>query len=202
MIYHIQTNKTILAYILLILALTVLSSCSSKGDEYLGFWVDKNKEEKVLYITEQQGNYLVDFYGETRVPASLNEGMLDISIFNKTVSALIDENDIMVLSNAGSDNEYIRLDKSNNFQIVEFRDCQMQPIDNNRDDIKITFNNLEPFPAKSKRIKRMGIPLCIEDTSGNIISNPKYQGKKFIIRLKQDNSLQMKPLIKYLMEVE
>lgn len=202
MIYFIQTNKTRLAYILPILALTLLSSCSSKGDEYLGFWVDKNKEEKVLYITEQQGNYLVDFYGETRVPARLNEGMLDISIFNKTVSALIDENDVMVLSNAGSDNEYIRLDKSNNFQIVEFRDCEMKPIDNNRDDVNIIFNNLEPFPTKSKRIKKMGVPLCIEDSNGSIISNPKYQGKKFVIRWKQDNSLQMKPLIKYLMEVE
>jgi len=202
MIHFFKANKTKLTFILPILALSLFYSCSSEGDKYLGFWVDKNKEEKVLYITKEQDNYLVDFYSETRVPARLNEGMLDISIFNKTVSALIDENDVMVLSNAGSNNEYIRLDKSENFQIVEFRDCEMKPIDNNRDDVKIIFNNLEPFPAKSKKIKKMSIPLCIEDSNGNIISNPKYQGKKFVIQWKQDNSLQMKPQIKYLMELE
>ena len=202
MSYFLKTNSFKLAYIFPLLALNLFYSCSSEGDKYLGFWVDKSNEEKVLYITEQQENYLVDFYGDTRVPARLNEGMLDISIFNKTVSALIDENDVMVLSNAGKDNEYIRLDKSKNFQIVEFRDCVIQSIDNNGDDLKIIFTDLKPFPVKSKRLSNMDIQLCIQDASGTILSNPKYQGKKFVIRWKQDNSLQMKPLIKYLMEVE
>lgn len=64
---------------------------------------------------------------------------------------MVDDNDILILSNGGNENEYIRLEKSKNFQIVEFRDCKLQPIDNNQDDVQIIFSDFEPFPFKKKQ---------------------------------------------------
>jgi hypothetical protein len=89
------------------------------------------------------------------------------------IKATIDENDILIIGGK----EYVRIEKSKTYKFAKFEDCSFV------DAFHITFKDLnEDFGANHRNNRYGDYKLCIDDTDGNPIPNPKYVGKEFIIR--------------------
>ncbi len=85
---------------------TILVSCTNNTD-YRGKWIDKKTETQIINITKSNNNFIVESQGN-KYPASLSKGALRISYDAYNMTALIDENDNLILDGK----EYIRFEIS------------------------------------------------------------------------------------------
>ena len=156
---------------LLFIVSFLLISCHSNPKDYTGIWVDKQNENKIITINKKGDFYLIENEKEKFV-AQIIDGLLEISA-SSSLKAHINKNDELIIKNE----KYIRIERSKIYRIAKFVRCEKM-------DMKyLYFEGIKGvFEADEMRNQYSKYKLCVKDSHNNWNANPKYVGKKFIIK--------------------
>ncbi len=113
-----KTNKT-LKIVIAALVLYIFNSCSqSKGDQYIGFWIEDGKEHSEVLEIKKEGDKLYLNSKDIEAPATYNkeDKTLKTQITNGVASVdilmnLLDDPDKMKMSIANKGAEFSRVSK-------------------------------------------------------------------------------------------